>query len=78
MGCGPRAGRRRRQSDCRQSPDDIAVGPNKQTILMPQVPEKCFNCGASIQPEKVNWIGPNCLECPYCGQALTVHFERID
>ena len=77
MGCGPRMGRRKRQSEWKQLRDN-PVGSNKQTILMPQVPEKCFNCGASIQPEKVKWIGPNSIECPYCGQALTVHFEKIE
>lgn len=76
MGCGHKKTRRGRRSEWKQSQDN-PVTTNRQTIVIPNIPEKCFNCGASINPEKVDWIGPNCVECPFCGQALTVHFERI-
>lgn len=76
MRCGPKKTRRSRQSARKQSYDD-SVTTDRQTIVMPRIPEKCFNCGASIRPEKVDWIGPNSIECPFCGQALTVPFEKI-
>ncbi|NHI89060.1 MAG: hypothetical protein EAX87_06020 [Candidatus Thorarchaeota archaeon] len=76
MGCGNKHGRRTRRSEWKQY-RATPRSTNRETILMPLVPENCSNCGASIIPEKVNWIGPNCVECPFCGQALTVHFEKV-
>lgn len=76
MGCGHKRGGRNSSTEWMPSHDSV-VGKNNETILMPQIPEKCSNCGASIQPEKVKWVGPNCIECPYCGQSLTVHFEKL-
>lgn len=72
MRCGPKRGRTT-TSRAKQSRSD--VDPTK--FLMPRVPEKCDKCGASIQYEKVNWTGPTSIECPYCGQTLTVHFEQV-
>ncbi len=60
MGCGHKRGRRSNRSEWEQYRNKHA-STNRETILMPQVPEKCFNCGASIKPEKVEWIGPNCV-----------------
>ncbi len=74
MGCGSK---KRRKKTRTHSQGDKVTGASTSTILMPRVPQKCFNCGASIHTEKVNWTGPDSIECPYCGQALTVNFEKI-
>ncbi|MFW9968245.1 MAG: hypothetical protein ACFFEA_13905 [Candidatus Thorarchaeota archaeon] len=74
MGCGS-ATRKRKSRVTVRNPERIDRGTS--AILMPRVPQKCFNCGASIHTEKVNWIGPDRIECPYCGQALTVDFEKV-
>ncbi|MFW9889717.1 MAG: hypothetical protein ACFFER_16125 [Candidatus Thorarchaeota archaeon] len=74
MGCGS-ATRKRKSKITVRNPERIDRGIS--AMLMPRVPQKCFNCGASIHTERVNWIGPDKIECPYCGQALAVDFEKV-
>jgi len=77
MGCGSKKRRRNSRTDWKRSQGDKVTGASASTILMPRLPQNCFNCGASIHTEKVNWTGPDSIECPYCGQALTVRFEKV-
>lgn len=77
MGCGPKKRRRKSRTKRKSSQGGRTSGASTASVLMPRVPQKCFNCGASIHTEKVNWIGPDKIECPYCGQALNVDFEKV-
>ncbi|MHA2082541.1 MAG: hypothetical protein ACXABD_02185 [Candidatus Thorarchaeota archaeon] len=77
MGCGPKKRRRKKKSKGKSSQSDRTTDASTSTILMPRVPQECFKCGASIHTEKVNWIGPDSIECPYCGQALAIDFEKV-
>jgi predicted Zn-ribbon and HTH transcriptional regulator len=31
-----------------------------------QVPPRCPSCGASLNTEQVEWVGPLQTQCPYC------------
>ncbi|MHA2142645.1 MAG: hypothetical protein ACXADC_15210 [Candidatus Thorarchaeota archaeon] len=77
MGCGSRKKGRRKRTKKKLAQGSEAAEAKTSTILMPRVPQKCFNCGASIHTEKVNWIGPDTIECPFCGQALAINFEKV-
>ncbi|MHA2059019.1 MAG: hypothetical protein ACW979_15475 [Candidatus Thorarchaeota archaeon] len=77
MGCGPKKRRRKSRTKRKDPQSGRTSGASPTSVLMPRVPQKCFNCGASIHTEKVNWIGPDKIECPYCGQALNVDFEKV-
>jgi hypothetical protein len=77
MGCGSRKKGRKKRTKKQLFQSGGTAGTGSSTILMPRVPQKCFNCGASIHTEKVNWTGPDTIECPFCGQALAVNFEQI-
>jgi hypothetical protein len=78
MGCGPKKGKRRvKVRRERSERDSLTSSGGTSTILMPRVPEKCSNCGAVIHTKRVNWTGPNSVECSYCGSVLSVEFERI-
>ncbi|MHA2352884.1 MAG: hypothetical protein ACXABX_07165 [Candidatus Thorarchaeota archaeon] len=78
MGCGPKIGRRRSKSKTRYS-ESYASGETRGTssLVMPRVPEKCSNCGATINTTGIKWTGPSSVECPYCGSVLSVEFEKI-
>ena len=42
-----------------------------------KVPEKCFSCGAAIDPKEVEWVGPDSVKCNHCGSVLAVKTERL-
>jgi hypothetical protein len=78
MGCGPKIGRRGSKSKTRYSKSYASSetsGPS--SLVMPRVPQKCFNCGATISATGIKWTGPSSVECPFCGSSLSVEFERI-
>ncbi len=77
MGCGPKKRRRKSRTMKRDYEAGRTSSASTTNVIMARVPQKCFNCGASIHTEKVNWIGPDRIECPYCGQALNVDFEKV-
>ncbi len=49
-------------------PIDASISREKSFIHEP--PEACSACGASINPEIVEWVGPLRIMCPYCSATL--------
>ena len=49
----------------------------REVMVTRKVPERCFKCGADINPKEVEWVGPDSVRCPHCGAALAVKTERI-
>ncbi len=47
----------------------------RDAIITRKVPEVCFECQVSIQPDDVIWIGSDEAECPNCGVSLKVKTE---
>jgi hypothetical protein len=42
-----------------------------------QVPPHCPSCGASINTEDVDWVGPLQAKCPYCGATIEAQERRF-
>jgi hypothetical protein len=49
----------------------------REVMVSRKVPENCFNCGAAIDPQGVEWVGPDSVRCPHCGSTLAVTTERV-
>ncbi len=37
----------------------------------PKLPAKCSSCGGPLKADEVHWVGPDRVECPYCGSVVT-------
>lgn len=42
-----------------------------------RLPAKCPLCGAAINQEGIDWVGPLEAKCSYCGGTLRASFERV-
>ena len=42
----------------------------KSYVLEP--PRFCKDCGANLDPEDIQWVGPLTIKCPYCGADYTL------
>ena len=49
----------------------------KEVMVSRKVPENCFKCGASLNPQEVEWVGPDQVRCPHCGATMAVSTERL-
>ena len=49
----------------------------REVMVARKVPERCFKCGADMNPKEVEWVGPDSVRCPHCGATLAVKTERI-
>lgn len=49
----------------------------REVILTRRVPTTCHKCGADVNPEEVDWVGPDTVRCPHCGASLVVTAERL-
>ena len=49
----------------------------REVLLTRRIPPKCHKCGADVNPEEVDWIGPDTVRCPHCGASLVVRTERL-
>ncbi len=49
----------------------------REVLLTRRIPPTCHKCGADVNPEEVDWIGPNTVRCPHCGASLVVKIERL-
>ncbi len=76
MGCGPKIGKRKSKTRFSKSYASGEKG-GTSSLVMPRVPQKCSNCGATISATGIKWTGPTSVECPYCGSILSVEFEKI-
>ncbi len=41
------------------------------------LPDKCPECGASINMENVDWVGPLQAKCPYCMATIRANRRRL-
>jgi predicted Zn-ribbon and HTH transcriptional regulator len=60
-------------------PEDIGVERiiEREVILTRRIPPICHKCGADVNPEEVDWVGPDTVRCPHCGASLVVTAERL-
>lgn len=49
----------------------------REVLLARRIPPKCHECGADVNPEEVDWIGPDTVRCTHCGASLVVKTERL-
>lgn len=42
----------------------------EQRKVVYQAPSECPKCGASLSSEKVDWVGPLQMVCPYCNATI--------
>ena len=49
----------------------------KEVFVTKKLPDRCYNCGASINPQEVEWVGPDQAKCPNCGATLALKTERM-
>ncbi len=49
----------------------------REVMVTRKVPEACFKCGAPLNPQEVEWTGPDSIRCPHCGATLSVTTERV-
>ena len=49
----------------------------KEVMVSRKAPENCFKCGASVNPQEVEWVGPDQVRCPHCGATMAVSTERL-
>lgn len=73
MGCGSKRHKKRIKyyQPSRPQNDSPSI------MVLPQIPQKCCECDADLDPNEVKWIGPLTIECPYCGASLHVDFTPV-
>ncbi|MHA1654459.1 MAG: PCI domain-containing protein [Candidatus Thorarchaeota archaeon] len=49
----------------------------REVMVARKTPERCYKCGASLNPQEVEWVGPDQIRCPHCGAMMSVKTERI-
>lgn len=49
----------------------------REVLLTRRIPPTCHKCGADVNPEEVDWVGPDTVRCPHCGASLVVKTERL-
>ncbi len=47
----------------------------KSYILEP--PKFCKDCGANLDPEDIQWVGPLTIKCPYCGATHSAEKREV-
>ncbi|NWF97054.1 MAG: hypothetical protein HXY34_13005 [Candidatus Thorarchaeota archaeon] len=59
------------------APKGEKVTIEREVMVTRKAPENCYKCGASINPQEVEWVGPDQVRCPHCGATMSVKTERI-
>jgi hypothetical protein len=49
----------------------------REVLLTRRIPPICHKCGADVNPEEVDWVGPDTVRCAHCGASLVVTTERL-
>jgi len=49
----------------------------REVMVARKIPETCFKCNASLNPQEVEWVGPDSVRCPHCGATIAISTERI-
>ncbi len=42
-----------------------------------RLPGKCPSCGAALNQESIDWVGPLEASCNYCGATVRAKFEPV-
>ncbi len=48
----------------------------EEVVLIKTVPTTCYECGAPLSEESVDWVGPEKFKCPTCGSVLSMKLEK--
>ncbi len=51
--------------------------PASEASFIHETPSTCSSCGASINAEIVEWVGPLSIKCPYCGATLNTEKREV-
>jgi hypothetical protein len=54
------------------SGDRMTSRRREERRVLYQVPARCPSCGAHINEEVVDWVGPLQAQCPYCNATIEV------
>jgi hypothetical protein len=49
----------------------------KEKSYVHEPPRFCSECGASINSEQIEWVGPLSVKCPYCGATLATEKREV-
>ena len=49
----------------------------REVMVTRKAPDTCFRCGASLNPQEVEWVGPDQVRCPHCGSTMSIETERV-
>ena len=49
----------------------------KEKSYIHEPPRFCTECGASINSEQIEWVGPLSVKCPYCGATLATEKREV-
>ncbi len=64
-----------------EEPEPSGIGVERiierEVILTRRIPPVCHKCGADVNPEEVDWVGPDTVRCAHCGASLVVTTERL-
>ena len=64
-----------------EEPEPSGIGVERiierEVILTRRIPPICHKCGADVNPEEVDWVGPDTVRCAHCGASLVVTTERL-
>ena len=60
----------------RDQPKEV-VKIEREVMVTRKAPAKCHTCGAALNPQEVEWVGPDQVKCPHCGAIMSVATERI-
>jgi len=50
---------------------------SSEASFIHETPSTCSSCGASINAEIVEWVGPLSIKCPYCGATLNTEKREV-
>ncbi len=50
----------------------------KEVFVTRRLPDRCYNCGAPLSPQDVEWIGPDQAKCSHCGSTMGLKTERLE
>lgn len=64
-----------------EEPEPSGIGVERiierEVLLTRRIPPICHKCGADVNPEEVDWVGPDTVRCPHCGASLVVTTKRL-
>lgn len=49
----------------------------REVMVTRKAPDTCLRCGASLNPQEIEWVGPDQIRCPHCGSTMSIETERV-